>query len=483
MTEHEIHSVLGIGFGPANLSLAVTLEELGYTGRSRFVERAADFQWQDEQLIDGADIQNNPFRDLTMPRNTGSAYTFVNYLASQGRLTDYLHLNAKFPLRREYAGYLRWVADSFRDAVDYGRSATRLTVADTADGEVFRLETDDGREYLGETVVIGTGRSPRIPPVFRRSLGPTVFHATRYLSSLRRLRGRALRVAVVGGSQSAIEIVLDLLGRDDVAQVVSVQRGIGFRLKDTSPYSRRVFLPEFIDYFYPLPAETKRRIRAELRSINYAACDQDVIDRLATVQHEYALKGSDRLRLMPFSEVSEVAPHGSGGVHRLVVRDVNNDTRSVYDADVVVLATGFRDFGLGPDDEPYHPLLADVADRLALTEEGIPAVARDYSVPVARRAYGSRPLRLYLNGLCEASHGMGDAGALAVLSARSTDIAESLMPEPEGVLGPDGVLGSDRALQPDRTPDRVLGSGALVPDHGIGDIGDLGDLVVDEALR
>lgn len=445
MTNHEIHSVLGVGFGPANLSLAAALEELGYTGRSRFVERAGEFQWQDEQLISGADIQNNPFRDLTMPRNTGSAYTFVNYLASQGRLTDYLHLNTKFPLRREYAGYLRWVADSFRESVDYGQSATRLTVVDTSDGEAFRLETDSGRSYLGETVVIGTGRSPRIPPQFRRSLGPTVFHATRYASSMRRLRGHNLRIAVVGGSQSAIEIVLDLLNRADVEQVVSIQRGIGFRLKDTSPYSRRAFLPDFIDYFYPLPAETKRRVRAELRSVNYAACDQDVIDRLASIQHEYELTGSDRLRLVPFSEATEIAPHRGGVTNRLVVRDVNNDTRSVYDADVVILATGFRDFGLEPGDERYHPLLADVADRLALTGEGIPAVARDYSIPVERRSYGSRPLRLYLNGLCEASHGMGDAGALAVLSARSADIAASLMLEP-GALVPEYHL-ADQALR------------------------------------
>ncbi|ARZ68293.1 oxidoreductase [Streptomyces albireticuli] len=455
MTDQQIYSVLGVGFGPANLSLAVTLEELGWTGRSRFVERAGDFQWQDEQLIAGADIQNNPFRDLTMPRDTGSRYTFVNYLASQGRLTDYLHLNAKFPLRREYAGYLRWVADAFRGSVDYGESATRLSVVDSPAGEVFRLETGSGREYLGEKVVIGTGRSPRIPAVFQRSLGPSVFHATRYLSSMRRLNGRDLKVAVVGGSQSAIEIVLDLLNRPDVGQVVSVQRGIGFRLKDTSPYSRRVFLPEFIDYFYPLPSEAKQRIRAELRSINYAACDQDVIDRLASVQHEYELMGSDRLRMLTFSEVAEVTPHAGGAVNRLTVRDVNHGTLSAYDADVVILATGFRDFGLGPDDEHYHPLLEGVADRLALNDYGLPAVARDYSVPV-RQSYGPRPLRLYLNGLCEASHGMGDAGALAVLSARSTDIVESLMLEPDVVPERDGGLPADGLVAGERLRDEAL---------------------------
>ncbi|MFJ2777974.1 SidA/IucD/PvdA family monooxygenase [Kitasatospora sp. NPDC087315] len=437
MADQQIHSVLGIGFGPANLALAVTLEEFGYSGTTRFIERADGFQWQSEQLLPGADIQNNPFRDLVMPRNTGSPYTFVNYLAGQGRLTDYLHLNSKFPLRREYAGYLRWVADSFRGSVDYGQSATRLSLVDLGGREVFRVETAGGRQYFGETVAVGTGRSPRIPAPFQRSLGPTVFHSTRYLSSLRRQTGKGLRVVVVGASQSAIEIVLDLLDRPEVHQVVSLQRGIGFRLKDTSPYSRRVFLPDFIDYFYPLPNEAKNRIRRELRSINYAACDQDVIDRLAGVQHEYEITGSDRFRLMPYSEVVQVTPHAQGSANRLTVRDVNYGTESAYDADLVVLATGFRDFGEGPDDERRHPLLEEVADRLAVNEHGLLDVARDYSVPVTGQTYQPRPLRLYLNGLCEASHGMGDAGALAVLSARSTDIAESILGKPGESTGPE----------------------------------------------
>ncbi|WP_344961400.1 hypothetical protein [Streptomyces thioluteus] len=137
--------------------------------------------------------------------------------------------------------------------------------------------------------------------------------------------------------------------------------------------------------------------------------------------------------------MAAVGRDGGGAVNRLVLRDVNHGTRSVYDADLVVLATGFRDFGLGPDDEPYHPTCWPASPtRLALTDEGLPDVARDYSVAVERSAYGARPLRLYLNGLCEASHGMGDAGALAVLSARSTDIVESLMLEPEALVEESG---------------------------------------------
>jgi L-ornithine N5-oxygenase len=427
MAYQLLHSVLGVGFGPANLSLAVALAEVGRSGGAHFVERASGFQWQEEQLLPGTDIQNNPFRDLAMPRNPDSPYTFVKYLAARRDLTGYLHLNAKFPLRREYAGYLGWVADSFQHSVDYGQSAVRLSLIEYCDNEVIRVETESGRRYLGRSLILGTGRSPRIPAPFRDHTGPTVFHAANFLSSIGRLADRTIRVAVIGASQSAIEVILDLLDRANVAQVLSIQRGIGFRLKDTSPYSRRVFLPEFVDYFHPLPTDVKSRLRAELRSINYAACDQDVIDRLAGVQREYELTGSDRLALMPFSEVVDVTPNSHSGTHRLRTRDVNYRTESAVDVDVVVLATGFRDFGNGMDDELYHPLFDTVIDRLVRDERGVPVVARDYSIPVHRLPYGPPPPRIYLNGLCEASHGMGDAGALAMLSARATDIAESLL--------------------------------------------------------
>ncbi|MFI5808784.1 SidA/IucD/PvdA family monooxygenase [Streptomyces sp. NPDC051561] len=429
MTKQQVHPVLGVGFGPANLSLAVALEELGRSADAHFIERADRFQWQEEQLLPGADIQNNPFRDLVMPRNVNSRHTFVNFLASQGTLTDYLHLNAKFPLRREYAAYLSWVASSFQEVVDYGQVATSLSLTEDDGGdEVFCVETAQGQRHLGESLVLGTGRSPRIPAPFRQ-LGSTVFHSTRYLSSVKALAGQDLRIAVVGGSQSAIEIVLDLLDRPNVAHVTSIHRSIGFRLKDTSPYSRQVFLPEFVDYFHPLPASTRRRLRSELRSVNYAACDQDVIDRLVGIQREYDLTGSQRLQMMPFSEVTAFETPVSGGPHRLVMRDINHSAQKTLDVDVdvVVLATGFRDFGTSPSDEPYHPLLEGVAHRLPLDEDGVPVVARDYGIELKVPAHRSRPLKVYLNGLCEASHGMGDAGALAMLSVRASDITEALL--------------------------------------------------------
>ncbi|MGW8692861.1 SidA/IucD/PvdA family monooxygenase, partial [[Kitasatospora] papulosa] len=58
MTSQTIHPVLGVGFGPANLSLAVALEERDRAGTAPFIERSTHVHWQREPLLCGARLQN-----------------------------------------------------------------------------------------------------------------------------------------------------------------------------------------------------------------------------------------------------------------------------------------------------------------------------------------------------------------------------------------------------------------------------------------
>lgn len=51
-------------------------------------------------------------------------------------------------------------------------------------------------------------------------------------------------------------------------------------------------------------------------------------------------------------------------------------------------------------------------------------VERDYAIDLCGGNDG--PPGLYLNGLCESSHGLGDAGSFSLLSLRAQDIATSL---------------------------------------------------------
>ena len=92
--------IIGIGFGPANLALAIAFEELTPAARIRFIEARHNPLWQGEMMLDGADIQNHPSRDLVTLRNPRSRYTFTNYLFEEGRLIEQLNLPLHFPISK-----------------------------------------------------------------------------------------------------------------------------------------------------------------------------------------------------------------------------------------------------------------------------------------------------------------------------------------------------------------------------------------------
>src|SRR4051812_28924563 len=120
-----IYDLFGIGFGPSNIALAIALEEAGYRGRVLFVERNTRASWHEGMLLDGADIQNDPLRDLITPVNPRSRYTFVNYLHQTGRFWHYLNLGRHYPLRKEFFAYVSWVAAQLPN-VAYGVDITHV---------------------------------------------------------------------------------------------------------------------------------------------------------------------------------------------------------------------------------------------------------------------------------------------------------------------------------------------------------------------
>mgnify|MGYP002040665849 FL=1 len=124
--EGQVYDVIGIGFGPANIALAIAMEEMEFAGTRLFLERHASTQWQPEMMLSGSDIQNHPSRDLVTPRNPRSRYTFTNFLFENDRLFEHLNLGLEFPLRSEFAEYVRWVAGFFARDVAYNQSVSQI---------------------------------------------------------------------------------------------------------------------------------------------------------------------------------------------------------------------------------------------------------------------------------------------------------------------------------------------------------------------
>ncbi|NUR65959.1 MAG: SidA/IucD/PvdA family monooxygenase, partial [Streptomyces sp.] len=111
-----IHDLIGVGFGPSNVALAIALSE--HNARvdrqegisAHFFEQQPSFGWHRGMLIDDATMQVSFLKDLVTLRNPASEYSFLCYLKSKGRLIDFINHKNLFPLRVEFHDYFEWAA-------------------------------------------------------------------------------------------------------------------------------------------------------------------------------------------------------------------------------------------------------------------------------------------------------------------------------------------------------------------------------------
>jgi L-ornithine N5-oxygenase len=411
------YDIIGIGFGPSNIALAIALEETNYQGRALFLECNPSSLWQRGMLLDGSDIQNNPLRDLITPVNPRSKYTFVNYLHQSGRFWRYLNLGTHYPLRKDFFHYVAWVAEQMRN-VRYGIDIRQVDVELLNGVSVWRLLDSNGNEYFARQLVVGTGRKPNVPRIPGLELCDNIVHLTQYLPAVKKLPPGA-KVAVLGASQSAVEIVLDLMGRE-VGSIVGIHRSFSYRLKDTSSFSDEVYFPEFIDYYHALPPEKRALLDEQVRPTNYSSADGDVISQLYLRMYEEEIDARNRVVIFRNHAIEKVARERDLVLN---LRDIYTGSAERVHADLLVLATGFLDIGRnGRDGLPS--LLAEVAPHFSWTGSYLD-VERDYRVRFSSKS-GPMP-DLYLNGLCESSHGLGDAGSFSLVSFRARDILTSMV--------------------------------------------------------
>jgi len=440
----KCYDLLGIGFGPANLALAIALDEVLETDptptemSARFVEADENPVWQGGMLLDGSNIQNNPIRDLVTLRNPRSRYSFINYLHQSGRLLEHLNLPGEFPLRKEYAQYIAWVRHHFDDLVDYGHRAVSIGVTEHDGVPVYEVLTQRGLRLLGRALVLGTGRAPHIPVPFDGVTDDRVFHAGDYLYRLADLTTEPGTVVIVGGSQSAVEVTLDLTRRYPAAQVHNYTRSFGLKLKDTSPFSEEAFSPGFTDYYVRASRLSKTVLDAYLRPTNYSSTDADVLHELYLQRYEQRLDGQQRVFVHNNRQIIDVATSARSVL--LTVAEVHTGEREELETDLVVLATGFLDIGPGPGREPYPALLSGLSQRLRFDDAGYLAIDEGYRV--LSKADDLPPL--FLNGLCETTHGIGDAGSFSLLSLRAAVLCgrlRALTPQPHDVSAQSHAMG------------------------------------------
>lgn len=410
--------ILGIGFGPANLSLGIAIEEHNAAVpheqrlRARFIERQPRFGWHDGMLLPGTTMQVSFLKDLVSLRSPTSSYTFLNYLHERGRLTDFINLKTFFPMRHEFHDYLSWAAARVDVPVGYGTSATRIDLEGGRLVVSVRDQSGGSERVSAHSVVVGTGIRPALPEGV--VVGRRVFHNHRLLRHLEELpslvHGRFL---VVGAGQSAAEVAAHLHETHPEAEVHASIRRFGYTPSDDTPYANRIFDPGSVDEYYTAPPELREHLLRTHASTNYAAVDAELIEDLYRREYTETVLGHRRLFVHRVTEIAELRENPDGV--SVTLRDLGDRGATTLEVDAVVFATGFR--AADPRD-----LLGHGIDHAAAFDGDEPIVARDYSLCIP-----GLESRVFLNGGVQNSHGLSSS-LLSNLSVRASEILDAAIP-------------------------------------------------------
>ncbi|MFD5247399.1 lysine N(6)-hydroxylase/L-ornithine N(5)-oxygenase family protein [Amycolatopsis sp. NPDC058340] len=416
------YDLIGVGFGPANLALAVAVDEHaedhgGHRLRTAFIERKERFAWHPGMLLKEATMQVSFLKDLATLRKPRSAYGFLSYLHEKGRLVDFVNRKGFFPSRVEFHDYLEWAAARFEDVVRYGmevRSATPvLEGQDVVAFDVVACDIATGRTSVLRTknLVVASGLVPKLPAGVERSA--RIWHSSQLLDRLgERSGGDVKSFAVIGAGQSAAEVTAHLHDRFPDADVYAVLSRYGYSPADDSPFANRVFDPAAVDHFFGAPPAVKEKFYRDHANTNYSVVDLELIDELYRRVYQESVRGERRLRILNMSQFTDLAEDDDGVGLR--VEFLPDGRHSDLRVDVVVFATGYT---------PMDPVAAigPVAELCKRSSSGLLRVGRDYRVETADGVSAG----IYLQGGTEHTHGI-TASLLSNVSVRAWDIVESI---------------------------------------------------------
>jgi lysine N6-hydroxylase len=396
--------IVGIGIGPANLSLAALLKRHPQI-QSRFFDRRAEFQWHAGLMLPNASLQVPFLKDLVSLVDPTNDLSFLQFLAVQKRLLCFI--NASFPqvLRREFNQYYRWACEQL-STLRFGSEVQAVDV----DGDMIVVQ-GDGWRHTTRHLVLGTGQQPTVPDCAKHWLGETMLHASQYLINNNPIEGK--RVVVVGGGQTGAEVFQHLIADCDAmpASVTWVTRRSNFAPLDESSFTNELYTPGYTNYFYDLP-ETRR---AMLLSEQKLASDGistallgAIYRRVYELRYVAGLPGD--LQMRPARELVGVARRGDHWV--LTLQHTQRDIQEVLEADIVVLCTGYA-YGM-------PKCLAPIAGRIDRQGDGF-VVNQDYSI----RWDGPRGSRIYVQNAAKDQRGIADPN-LGLVPWRCAQIINSV---------------------------------------------------------
>jgi lysine N6-hydroxylase len=398
-------TAVGIGAGPANLSLAALFPAAAPAEIALF-DRQPGPAWHPRLLHPGVTMQTSWMKDLVSLVDPTHRLSFMNYLVGSGRL--YNLLNAQFSTipRREYVRYLEWAAAQL-PRLHWGVGIDQVSFTE---GEGFTVVAGDRPVARGQHLVLGVGTEPYLPPDLAHLPGDRVCVPDDLAGQLPGWTERDAPVAVVGGGQTGAECVLELLAQG-FTNIRWFGRRPWFQPMDDSPPANEFYRPAHTAHLQQLPRATRSAL-IEGQTLTGDAISPGTI--LAVYQANY--RGELELGRFPVTMFPgrDVTDGKAGEDGTVVLHAVGNEVPETHEVRYVVLATGRR-----PAPAPFD---LDLLDRVETDDPGGMIIDSDYSV----RWKGSGDNRIYALNRARLSHGIPDAN-LTLLPVRAALVLNSMM--------------------------------------------------------
>ena len=439
----ENFDLLCVGFGPASLAIAIALHDAASHGakfcRSSkkpkicFLEKQRSFRWHAGMLVPGSKMQISFIKDLATLRDPTSKFTFLNYLKSKSRLSQFANLGTFLPTRMEFEDYLRWCANHFSEDVEYGQEVTRIAPAkcqeDKAKTDIFTVESFDpmtgkAMSRKARHIVIAVGGRPNLPAPFPQR-HPKVVHSSTYCSSIPQLltaKQDPYSIAIVGGGQSAAEIFNDLQARYPNSRTALIIKDTALRPSDDSPFVNEIFDPERVDDFYRRPHTQRAETLASNRSTNYAVVRLELLEEIYHNLYLQRVQEPDERawqhRILSARSVEDVQESQDGRLKVTLqkIHSVAKEKPEFLEVDALVVATGYTR-------NAHEDMLKDLTS-LKPNKAREWEVGRNYKLDLDTNLV-DEDSGIWLQGSNESSHGISDT-LLSILATRSGEIVESI---------------------------------------------------------
>ncbi|PQJ85011.1 lysine N(6)-hydroxylase/L-ornithine N(5)-oxygenase family protein [Aliivibrio sifiae] len=395
----------GIGVGPFNLSVASLLEPKKQI-KATFFESRDSFAWHPGLLLDNTNMQTMFLKDLVSAVCPESPYSFLSYLVKNKKFYRFLSAELSCISRHEFSDYLSWVAQQLSN-VQFSTEVKNVEF----NGDSFEIQTSGGI-YEAQNLCIGTGKVPFIPECAIPHIGPTVFHAAEMGLRDRDFTGK--RVMIVGGGQSGADIFLNVL-REKWGKVASldwVSRRSNFQPLDEASFTNEFFTPDYVNAFVQLNPEVKHSEITAQKLTSDGITQLALLDIYRELYHRFDVMKEDKwVRLLPHRTMDKLEQTSSG--FSLEVQNALSQKLEVHQADIVILATGFK--------SPYPACLNSILPLLDLDNEGRYQLTPDFEL----KWKGSKKNKIFAVNAGMHSHGIAEP-QLSLMAWRSASIINRL---------------------------------------------------------